>query len=155
MKYYSLNHNAPKVSFQEAVIQGLAPDKGLYFPETITPLPQAFFDTIENLSNEEIAFEAIQQFVGDEIPETKLKEIIADTLCFDFPVVEVEKGIYSLELFHGPTMAFKDVGARFMSRCLAYFNKDKKDSKNTVLVATSGDTGGAVASGFLGVAASK
>lgn len=151
MKYYSLNHNAPKVSFKEAVIQGLATDKGLYFPETITPLAQDFFDNIENLSNEEIAFEAIKQFVGDDIPESKLKEIIADTLCFDFPVVEVEIGIYSLELFHGPTMAFKDVGARFMSRCLAYFNKDKKDSENTVLVATSGDTGGAVASGFLGV----
>jgi len=151
MKYYSLNHNAPKVSFQEAVIQGLASDKGLYFPETISALPQSFFDNIENLSNEEIAFEAIKQFVGAAIPENKLKEIIADTLCFDFPVVEVEDGIYSLELFHGPTMAFKDVGARFMSRCLAYFNKDKKDSKNTVLVATSGDTGGAVASGFLGV----
>ncbi|MBE0391546.1 threonine synthase [Flavobacterium sp. PL002] len=151
MKYYSLNHNAPKVSFQEAVIQGLASDKGLYFPESITPLPQSFFDGIENLSNEEIAFTAIRQFVGDEIPENVLKEIIAETLCFDFPVVEVENGIYSLELFHGPTMAFKDVGARFMSRCLGYFNKDKKNSKNTVLVATSGDTGGAVASGFLGV----
>jgi threonine synthase len=152
MKYYSLNHNAPKVSFQEAVIQGLASDKGLYFPENITPLNASFFDTIEKLSNEEIAFEAIKQFVGDEIPEQTLKEIIAETLCFDFPVVEVEKGVYSLELFHGPTMAFKDVGARFMSRCLAYFNKDKTGSKNTVLVATSGDTGGAVASGFLGVA---
>ena len=151
MKYYSLNHNAPKVSFQEAVIQGLAPDKGLYFPETITPLDNTFFDTIENLSNEEIAFEAIKQFVGDEIPENILKEIIAETLCFDFPVVPVENDVYSLELFHGPTMAFKDVGARFMSRCLGFFNKDKKDSKNTVLVATSGDTGGAVASGFLGV----
>ena len=151
MKYYSLNHNAPNVSFQEAVIQGLASDKGLYFPESIAPLPQAFFDGIESLSNEEIAFAAIRQFVGDEIPENVLKEIIAETLCFDFPVVEVENEIYSLELFHGPTMAFKDVGARFMSRCLGYFNKDKKDNKNTVLVATSGDTGGAVASGFLGV----
>ncbi len=151
MKYYSLNHNAPKVSFREAVIQGLASDKGLYFPETITPLTTAFFETIENLSNEEIAFEVIQQFVGDEIPETTLKQIIAETLCFDFPIVEIEKSIYSLELFHGPTMAFKDVGARFMSRCLGYFNKDKSDSKNTVLVATSGDTGGAVASGFLEV----
>ncbi len=151
MKYYSLNHNAPKVSFQEAVIQGLAADKGLYFPESITPLPQSFFDNIENLSHEEIAFEAIQQFVGDEIPTETLKQIIAETLCFDFPVVPVENGIYSLELFHGPTMAFKDVGARFMSRCLGYFNKDKKDNTNTVLVATSGDTGGAVASGFLGV----
>jgi threonine synthase len=151
MKYYSLNHNAPKVSFQEAVIQGLAADKGLYFPENIEALPNAFFENIENLSNEEIAYEAIKQFVGDEIPAKELKEIIADTLCFDFPVVEVEKGIYSLELFHGPTMAFKDVGARFMSRCLAYFNRNNPDQKNTVLVATSGDTGGAVASGFLGV----
>ena len=141
MNYYSLNNKNTKVSFQEAVIQGLATDKGLYFPETITPLNKNFFDTIENLSNEEIAFQAIQQFVGDEIPTETLKQIIAETLCFDFPVVEVENGIYSLELFHGPTMAFKDVGARFMSRCLAYFYKDKKDSKNTVLVATSGDTG--------------
>ena len=151
MKYYSLNHNAPKVSFEEAVIQGLASDKGLYFPEAIQALDPAFFAAIENLSNEEIAFEAIRQFIGDEIPENILKAIIAETLCFDFPLVEVEKDIYSLELFHGPTMAFKDVGARFMSRCLAYFNRDKKDSTNTVLVATSGDTGGAVASGFLGV----
>ncbi|MEG2103058.1 MAG: threonine synthase, partial [Flavobacterium sp.] len=132
MKYYSLNHNAPKVSFQEAAIQGLASDKGLYFPENITALDSSFFDKIESLSHEEIAFEAIKQFVGDEIPAEKLKEIIADTLVFDFPVVKVEDGIYSLELFHGPTMAFKDVGARFMSRCLGYFNKDKKDAKNTV-----------------------
>ncbi|QOG01645.1 threonine synthase [Flavobacterium sp. MDT1-60] len=151
MKYYSLNHNAPEVSFKEAVIQGLASDKGLYFPQIITPLNPAFFNVIENLSHNDIAFDVIQQFVGDDIPEDNLREIIKDTLSFDFPVVEVENGIYSLELFHGPTMAFKDVGARFMSRCLAYFNKDKKNSKNTVLVATSGDTGGAVASGFLGV----
>ncbi|WKL48343.1 threonine synthase [Flavobacterium pectinovorum] len=151
MKYYSLNHNAPEVSFKEAVIQGLASDKGLYFPQNITPLNPAFFNVIENLTHHNIAYDVIQQFVGDDIPEDHLREIIAETLSFDFPVVEVENGIYSLELFHGPTMAFKDVGARFMSRCLAYFNKDKKDSKNTVLVATSGDTGGAVASGFLGV----
>lgn len=151
MKYYSLNHNAPEVSFKEAVIQGLASDKGLYFPKHITPLNPAFFNVIENLTHHNIAFDVIQQFVGDDIPEDHLREIIAETLSFDFPVVKVENGIYSLELFHGPTMAFKDVGARFMSRCLAYFNKDKKDSKNTVLVATSGDTGGAVASGFLGV----
>lgn len=150
MRYYSLNNKNSKVSFQEAVIQGLAPDKGLYFPEKISQLPQSFFNEIENLSNEEIAFKAIQQFVGDEIPETELKQIITETLSFDFPLVQVEENVYSLELFHGPTMAFKDVGARFMSRCLAYFNKDK-DQKNTVLVATSGDTGGAVASGFLGV----
>ena len=150
MNYYSLNNKDIKVSFQEAVIQGLAPDRGLYFPETIAKLPKSFFDTIETLSNEEIAFEAIKQFVGNEIPEIVLKQIIAETLCFNFPCELVEDNIYSLELYHGPTMAFKDVGARFMSRCLAYFNKDK-NQKNTVLVATSGDTGGAVASGFLGV----
>ena len=150
MNYYSLNNKTHKVSFQEAVIQGLAPDRGLYFPQTLTPLPASFFETIENLSNEAIAFEAIRQFVGDEIPEAELKHILKETLCFDFPLVKVEDNIYSLELFHGPTMAFKDVGARFMSRCLAYFNKNK-NQKNTVLVATSGDTGGAVASGFLGV----
>ena len=150
MNYYSLNNKTHQVSFQEAVIQGLAPDRGLYFPQSLTPLPASFFETIENLSNEAIAFEAIKQFVGDEIPEAELKQILNETLCFDFPLVEVEDNIYSLELFHGPTMAFKDVGARFMSRCLAYFNKNK-DQKNTVLVATSGDTGGAVASGFLGV----
>lgn len=150
MQYFSLNKNAPRVGFEEAVIQGLAPDRGLYFPESITPLPYSFFKNIENLSREEIAFEAIKQFVGDEIPENELKQIIAETLCFDFPCVPVEEDIYSLELFHGPTMAFKDVGARFMSRCLGYFNRHS-DKKVTVLVATSGDTGGAVASGFLGV----
>ena len=151
MKYYSLNHNAAKVSFQEAVIQGLAPDQGLYFPEHLTPISASFFDKIETLSNEEIAFQVIKEFVGDEIPEINLRQIIKETLCFDFPLVKVENNIYSLELFHGPTMAFKDVGARFMSRCLAYFNSDKKGAKNTVIVATSGDTGGAVANGFLGV----
>jgi threonine synthase len=150
MKYYSLNNRSQKVSFQQAVVLGLAPDRGLYFPESITPLPDSFFDSIENLTQEEIAFEAIRQFVGDEIPEVELKHIIAETLCFDFPCVPVEKDIYALELFHGPTMAFKDVGARFMSRCLGYFNRND-DKKVTVLVATSGDTGGAVASGFLGV----
>lgn len=150
MKYYSLNHNAPEVTFEEAVIQGLAPDKGLYFPKEITALPNSFFENIESLSDEEIAYEAIKQFLGNEIAETELRGIIKETLNFKFPLIEVEKDIYSLELFHGPTMAFKDVGARFMSRCLAYFNKNK-DQKNTVLVATSGDTGGAVASGFLGV----
>ena len=136
--------------FEEAEVFGLAPDRGLYFPESITRLPDSFFQNIENLSHEEIAFEAIKQFVGDEIPEVELKRIIAETLCFDFPCIAVEDNIYSLELFHGPTMAFKDVGARFMSRCLGYFNRND-DKKVTVLVATSGDTGGAVASGFLGV----
>jgi threonine synthase len=151
MKYYSLNNHSIKVSFQEAVIQGLAPDKGVYFPENIVVIPIAFYDEIENLSNEAIAFEVIKQFVGDEIAAEVLKKIIAETLNFEFPLVEVEENIFSLELFHGPTMAFKDVGARFMARCLDYFNRDNIESKNTVLVATSGDTGGAVASGFLNV----
>lgn len=150
MNYYSLNNKAPKTSFKDAVIKGIAPDKGLYFPETITPISQDFFKNIESYSNNEIAFELIKQFVGTEIPETDLKAIIADVLQFGFPIVEVEKDIYSLELFHGPTMAFKDVGARFMARCLSYFNTENTNEV-TVLVATSGDTGGAVASGFLGV----
>lgn len=151
MNYYSLNNKAQKVSFQEAVVQGIAPDRGLYFPESITALPTEFIQNIENYSNEEIAFTVISQFVGDEIDEASLKEIIKETLCFDFPTVKVEDNVYSLELFHGPTMAFKDVGGRFMARCLGYFNKDKTHEQVTVLVATSGDTGGAVASGFLGV----
>lgn len=150
MNYYSLNNKNHSVSFQEAVIQGISPDRGLYFPEKITPLPQSFFEEIELLSKEEIAFQVIQQFVGNEIPEVELKQIIAETLCFDFPCVAIEENVYALELYHGPTMAFKDVGARFMSRCLGYFNRNS-DKKVTVLVATSGDTGGAVASGFLGV----
>jgi len=151
MNYYSLNRKAPNVSFKDAVVKGLAPDKGLYFPENITPLSKDFFSHIEYFSNEEIAYEVIKQFVGDEIPEAALKQIIGETLSFDFPVVEIEKNISTLELFHGPTMAFKDVGARFMARCFRAFNKDENAEKVTVLVATSGDTGGAVASGFLGV----
>jgi len=151
MNYYSLNRKAPNVSFKDAVVKGLAPDKGLYFPENTTPLSHDFFSNIEYFSNEEIAYEVITQFVGDEIPEMELKQIINETLCFDFPVVEIEKNISALELFHGPTMAFKDVGARFMARCFGYFNKDRNSTNVTVLVATSGDTGGAVASGFLGV----
>ncbi|WP_281986279.1 threonine synthase [Aquimarina aggregata] len=150
MQYYSLNNEAPNVSFSEAVIKGLAPDRGLYFPEHITPLPKSFFENIENLDNVEIAYQAIQQFVGDEIPEIELRDILEDVLSFDFPVISVEENIGTLELFHGPTMAFKDVGARFMARCLGYFNKNNENHV-TVLVATSGDTGGAVANGFLGV----
>ncbi|MEC4048743.1 threonine synthase [Flavobacterium sp. SUN046] len=150
MNYYSLNNKNHSVSFQEAVVQGLAADRGLYFPSEINPLPSTFYDNIEQLSHEEIAYQVIQQFVGNEIPEADLKQIIAETLCFDFPCVAVEENVFSLELYHGPTMAFKDVGARFMSRCLGYFNRNS-DKKVTVLVATSGDTGGAVASGFLGV----
>ncbi len=150
MNYYSLNRQAPNTSFKEAVIKGIAPDKGLYFPESITPLPKSFFENIDNLSYEEIAFEAIKQFVSPEIPEDVLKTIIGETLSFDFPVVEINKNVSTLELFHGPTMAFKDVGARFMARCLGYFNQENTKDV-TVLVATSGDTGGAVANGFLGV----
>ena len=150
MKYYSLNQNSPKVSFSEAVVKGIASDKGLYFPEEINPLPENFYQNIEKYSNTEIAYEAIKQFVGDEIPENELKSILEDVLSFDFPVVPINRNIATLELFHGPTMAFKDVGARFMARCLGYFNRNN-DNEVTVLVATSGDTGGAVAKGFLGV----
>jgi threonine synthase len=150
MNYYSLNKQAPNTSFKDAVIRGLAPDKGLYFPEQITPLPKSFWDNFDNFSYSEMAFEAIKQFVSPEIPETILKEIVSDTLSFDFPVVNLNENISILELFHGPTMAFKDVGARFMARCLGYFNKGNT-TEVTVLVATSGDTGGAVANGFLGV----
>ena len=150
MNYYSLNKIAPISTFKNSVIKGLAPDKGLYFPESITPLPTSFFDTIEHLTNETIAYETIKQFVLPEIPEDDLKQIVSETLSFDFPVVTLTNSISTLELFHGPTMAFKDVGARFMARCLGYFNKENTQEV-TVLVATSGDTGGAVAHGFLGV----
>ncbi len=150
MKYYSLNENAPKVSFKDAVIKGLAPDKGLYFPESITQLDKEFINDIFEYTDHEIGYEVIKQFVGNEIPETELKQIIAETLSFGFPLIDIENNIKTLELFHGPTMAFKDVGARFMARCLGYLNKDSA-KEVTVLVATSGDTGGAVASGFLSV----
>ncbi|SIS97985.1 threonine synthase [Zobellia uliginosa] len=150
MNFYSLNKKAPEVSFKDAVIKGIAPDKGLYFPERIEPLPARFFEHIEDLTDHEIAFNAIHQFVSDEIPNDRLREIIAKVLDFDFPVVEIEENVSTLELFHGPTMAFKDVGARFMANCLGYFSEGEKQDV-TVLVATSGDTGGAVANGFLGV----
>ena len=150
MNYYSLNRKAPNTTFADAVVRGLAPDKGLYFPESIAPLNSSFFETIEDKTIAEIAYEAIKQFIVPEIPEVVLKTIVEETLNFDFPVVEINENISTLELFHGPTMAFKDVGARFMARCLGYFNKNNTN-KVTVLVATSGDTGGAVANGFLGV----
>ena len=148
MRYYSLNNSSPLTSFKRAVQNGIAPDRGLYFPEEITPISKDFITNISDYSNEEIAYEVIKQFIGDEIPTTILKEIIKKTISFDFPVVNLDENIGSLELFHGPTMAFKDVGARFMSQCLEYFNQNKTEDI-TVLVATSGDTGGAVASGFL------
>ncbi len=150
MNFYSLNEQAPNVSFKDAVIKGIAPDKGLYFPERIEPLPPTFFAGIADLSHQEIAFNAIHQFVSHDIPNDKLRAILAKVLDFDFPVVQLEENVATLELFHGPTMAFKDVGARFMANCLGYFSEDQ-DNEVTVLVATSGDTGGAVANGFLGV----
>ena len=148
MRYYSLNNSSPLTSFKKAVQNGIAPDRGLYFPEEIIPISEDFINNIRDYSNEEIAYKVIKQFIGDEIPANILKEIIKKTISFDFPVVNLDQNIGSLELFHGPTMAFKDVGARFMSQCLEYFNRGKTEDI-TVLVATSGDTGGAVANGFL------
>lgn len=149
MHYYSLNNKAPQVTFDTAVIKGIAPDKGLYFPERIPTLPTQFWETIEELSKEEIAYQVMQPYVGDTMDETTLKEIVADVLSFDFPIVPITDHIGTLELFHGPTMAFKDVGARFMARCLGHFLKEQNQQEEvTVLVATSGDTGGAVARGF-------
>ncbi|MFN0212656.1 MAG: threonine synthase [Saprospiraceae bacterium] len=147
MQYYSLNNRDHKVGFEQALVAGLAPDGGLYFPESILPLPTSFFEQLDQLSYPEMAYQAIQTFVGDEIPEKHLRQILQETLDFEFPLVPITEQIYALELFHGPTLAFKDVGARFMSRCLGYFNKNKTQEV-TVLVATSGDTGSAVAHGF-------
>lgn len=153
MRYYSTNRQAPEVTLAEAVIKGLAPDKGLYMPEQIKPLPQEFFDHIQDMTLQEIAFEVAKNFFGDDIPVDDLKHIVYDTLQFDIPLVKVNDFIYSLELYHGPTCAFKDVGARFMARLLSYFVKQNPSTKGNVhvLVATSGDTGSAVANGFLGV----
>jgi len=150
MKYYSLHKNAPIVDFKEAAIRGQAPDKGLYFPEYIPVIDKHLIENIEEISNEELCFQVIRPYVGDAIPENVLREIVAQTINFPIPLVDVEPGIQSLEMFHGKTLAFKDIGARFMSRCLGYFVKDD-NRKVTVLVATSGDTGGAVADGFFGV----
>src|ERR1700744_3182436 len=150
MKYYSLNSPGLFVDFKEATIRGQAPDKGLYFPERIPAVPAGFIDSLPFLSLEEVAFQVIRPYVGDSLPESELRRIVAETIHFDFPLVPVTPDIYSLELFHGPTLAFKDVGARFMSRCLGHFVRDIHRPV-TVLVATSGDTGGAVASGFYDV----
>lgn len=138
------------VTFEEATIKGQAPDKGLYFPAFIPTLPKNFIADIKSYSKEEIGFKVMKPFVGESIPDDVLQSIINETINFNFPLVKVSENIFSLELFHGPTLAFKDVGAKFMSRCLAYFKRNK-NKKTTVLVATSGDTGGAVANGFLGV----
>ena len=151
MKYYSTNGKAAQATLEEAVVKGLASDKGLFMPEKIKVLPKEFFDNIENLSFQEIAYKVADAFFGEDVDADSLKKIVYDTLSFDVPAVKVEDNIYSLELFHGPTLAFKDVGARFMSRLLGYFIKKEGAGEVNVLVATSGDTGSAVANGFLGV----
>lgn len=151
MKYYSTNHQASDATLQEAVVKGLASDKGLFMPYEIKALSQSFYDQIENLSFQEIAYQVADAFFGEDIPAETLKQIVYDTLNFDAPVVKVRENIYSLELFHGPTLAFKDVGGRFMARLLGYFIKQEGQKQVNVLVATSGDTGSAVANGFLGV----
>ena len=152
MKYYSTNGKAPLATLEQAVVNGLAQDKGLYMPEKIKPLSQDFFDNIENLSLQEIAYNVADSFFGEDVEAESLRKIVYDTLSFDIPAVKVKDNIYSLELFHGPTLAFKDVGARFMARLLQYFiNREGRDEEVNVLVATSGDTGSAVANGFLGV----
>ena len=151
MKYYSTNGKAPIATLEKAVVKGLAEDKGLYMPERIKALPQEFFDNIENCSFQEIAYTVADAFFGEDVPAEDLKKIVYDTLAFDCPCVKVTDTIYSLELFHGPTLAFKDVGARFMARLLQYFLKKEGAGQVNVLVATSGDTGSAVANGFLGV----
>ncbi|MEL7586501.1 MAG: threonine synthase, partial [Prolixibacteraceae bacterium] len=150
MKYYSTNRSVPEVSLKEAVIKGIADDRGLFMPERIETLPDLFFDRIQDLSFQEISFEVARKFFGEDIPENDLQELVEDTLSFDCPVIHVQDQIYALELYHGPTMAFKDVGGRFMARLLAYFLQGEREPVN-VLVATSGDTGSAVANGFLGV----
>ena len=150
MKYISLNYNSKSTLFHNAVKRGLAPDRGLYFPETIPQLPRSFFDGIEKLSIPEMAYRVIKPYVGNKILKEKLMDIVTETLDFDFPIIDINENIAALELFQGPTLAFKDVGARFMARSLGYLNRDSNEKIN-VLVATSGDTGGAVANGFLGV----
>ena len=151
MQYYSTNGKAPLATLEEAVVRGLAPDKGLYMPQEIRPLPQEFYDNIENMSFQEMSYQVAHKFFGDDVDAESLREIVFDTLAFETPIVKVEDNIYSLELFHGPTLAFKDVGARFMARLLRYFIKREGKEQVNVLVATSGDTGSAVANGFLGV----
>ena len=152
MKYYSTNGKAPLASLEKAVVKGLAEDRGLYMPERIEKMPKAFFENMSNMSFQDIAYNVASNFFGEDVDEDALQDIVYDTLSFDCPVVKVTGNIYSLELFHGPTLAFKDVGARFMARLLGYFiGKSGKSELVNVLVATSGDTGSAVANGFLGV----
>ena len=152
MKYYSTNGKAPIADLHKAVVKGLAEDRGLYMPKRINKLPQAFFDNIEKMSFQEIAYTVASAFFGEDVDPDALHDIVYDTLSFDCPVVQVKDSIYTLELFHGPTLAFKDVGARFMARLLQYFIRQEQGNQQVnVLVATSGDTGSAVANGFLGV----
>ena len=150
MKYYSTNKKSPLVDFKEATINGQAPDKGLYFPEKIPVIDKDLIANIEKYSNEEIAFRVIAPYVGESIANDKLMQIVKETISFPIPLIKLNESVFSLELFHGPTLAFKDIGARFMSRCLGHFVKNN-NKKVTVLVATSGDTGGAVANGFYNV----
>ena len=154
MLYKSLNEKSDLVNFEKAIKLGLASDGGLFFPTTISPIKKDFIDKIEDYSNIEIAYQVLKQFVGNTISELDLKNIIENAIDFDFPLVKLEDNIFSLELYHGPTLAFKDVGARFMANCLGYFNKNRSNP-TTVLVATSGDTGAAVANGFLDVKGTK
>ena len=152
MNYYSTQHQAPLATLEKAVVKGLAEDRGLYMPERINPLPASFFEEIDKLTFHQIATRVAEAFFGEDIPADTLQQIVCDTLSFDVPAVRVTDRIYSLELFHGPTLAFKDVGARFMARLLGYYSNKAHDNRLVnVLVATSGDTGSAVANGFLGV----
>ena len=154
MKYYSTNGKAPVADLRKAVVKGLAEDKGLYMPETIKTLPTEFYNDITSMSFQDIAYNVASAFFGEDVDGDALQDIVYDTLSFDCPIVKVKDNIYSLELFHGPTLAFKDVGARFMARLLRYFTQNNQKTQNNlinVLVATSGDTGSAVANGFLGV----
>ena len=151
MKYYSTNHTATEATLEEAVVRGLAPDRGLYMPHSIPLLPQSFYDEIDRLSFQETACRVADAFFGEDVPATTLHQLVCDTLSFDVPLVPVAPRVYALELFHGPTLAFKDVGARFMARLLGYFIRREGKKQVNVLVATSGDTGSAVANGFLGV----
>ena len=150
MEYYSTNRKAPLATLRKAVVKGLAEDRGLYMPERINRMPKAFFDNIGKMRFQDIAYNVAEAFFGEDVDPDGLKDLVYDTLSFDCPVVRVSEGIYALELFHGPTLAFKDVGARFMARLLQYFIRGERQEVN-VLVATSGDTGSAVANGFLGV----
>ena len=149
MKYVSLNHNSSPTSFMKAVINGLAPDRGLYYPQENITLSKKFIQSIKTIDDVEICYEIINRYVGNEIPKSKLIDIIEKTISFKIPLKKIDNSIYSLELFHGPTLAFKDIGAKFMAQCLDYFKSNYSSKKITVLVATSGDTGGAVARGFI------